>query len=59
MQPDGIYFKSSRTGKTLQIKASDIEDLEWLRVARGYEVKVIYGGDVAKFDGFKESVSLS
>ena len=42
----------------LQIKEADIDGLEWLRAARGYEVKVMMqDGNIAKFDGFKESVS--
>lgn len=58
VQADGFVFKSSKTGKVLQIKEADIESLEWLRAARGHEVKVMMqDGNVAKFDGFKESVS--
>lgn len=55
---DGFHFKSAKTGKTLHVKESDIDELEWLRVARGYEVKVIkQDGTVTLLDGFKDSVS--
>ena len=60
VQGNGFSFKSGKTGKTLAIKGSNIESLEWMRVARGYEVKVIEkDGNICKFDGFKESVSPS
>ncbi len=55
---DGIHFKSGKTGKTFHIKDSEIDEIEWLRVARGYEVKVMkQDGTVTKLDGFKDSVS--
>ena len=43
----------------MHIKEEAIESAEWLRAARGYEVKVLMeDGDIAKFDGFKESVCM-
>ena len=58
MQEDGVHFKSTKTGKTLLIRHVDISDVEWLRVAKGFEVKLItVDGQIRKFDGFKESVS--
>ena len=43
----------------VQVKHSEIEVTEWLRVARGYEVKIMSReGDVYKFNGFKEAVSV-
>lgn len=57
VQADGIAFKSSASGQVVQVKHSEIDIVEWLRVARGYEVKVMSReGNVFKFDGFKESV---
>ena len=53
-----MHFKSVKTGKALFIRQRDIVEVEWLRVARGFEVKLItVDGQVCKFDGFKESVS--
>ena len=59
MQEDGVHFKSTKTGKTLFIRHVDISDIEWMRVARGFEVKLFtVDGRIQKFDGFKESVSF-
>ena len=59
IQLDGFLFKSAKTGKILQIKEGDVDRLEWMQVARGFEVKVItQDGNITKFDGFKESVSI-
>lgn len=58
IQEDGVHFKSTRTGKALLVRHVDISDVEWLRVAKGFEVKLItFDGQIRKFDGFKESVS--
>ena len=55
-----MHFKSSKTGKTLLVRQVDVVEIEWLRVAKGYEVKLItVDGQIRKFDGFKESVSHS
>ena len=56
LQADGLHFKSSKTNKVVHIKEAEIESGEWLRAARGYEMKVLMSDGVAKFDGFKESV---
>lgn len=54
-----MHFKSTKTGKTLLIRHVDISEIEWMRVAKGFEVKLItVDGQVRKFDGFKESVSV-
>ena len=54
-----MHFKSIKTGKILLIRHVDVVEIEWLRVAKGYEVKLItVDGQIRKFDGFKESVSL-
>lgn len=59
MQEDGVHFKSMKTGKALLVRHVDISDVEWLRVAKGFEVKLItFDGQIRKFDGFKESVSI-
>ncbi|KAL5477341.1 hypothetical protein EMCRGX_G024130 [Ephydatia muelleri] len=56
IQSNGIFFKSSKSGEIVQINDTDVSNLEWMRVARGYEVKVVSNnGSVTKFDGFKES----
>ena len=48
-----------KSGKVFQIRETDIDQLEWMRIARGYEVKVMLkDGTITKFGGFKESVSL-
>lgn len=40
------------------MRESDFSTLEWMRAARGYEVKIVSrDGAVTKFAGFKESVS--
>ena len=57
IQSNGIFFKSAKSSDIIQINDSDVVNLEWMRVARGYEVKVVSNnGSVTKFDGFKESV---
>ncbi|CAI8048938.1 FACT complex subunit SSRP1 [Geodia barretti] len=56
VQEDGVHFKSVKTGKTLLIRHVDVVDIEWLRVAKGYEMKLVtVDGQIRKFDGFKES----
>lgn len=48
-----------KSGRMFQIRESDIDQLEWMRVARGYEVKVLSkDGAITKFGGFKETVSM-
>ena len=47
-----------KSGKVFQIRESDISQIEWMRAARGYEVKVVLkDGSVTLFGGFKETVS--
>ena len=59
IQEEGIFYKSSRTGKTLQVRESEFSTFEWMRAARGYEVKIVSrDGAVTKFAGFKESVGF-
>lgn len=54
-----MYFKSVKSGKVFQIRDSDINEIEWLRAARGYEVKIVLkDGSVTLFGGFKETVSV-
>ena len=58
IQPDGFYFKSSKSGKAFHVSDADLDIVEWMRVARGHEVKVFTkDGNITKFAGFKESVS--
>ena len=60
IQNDGLYFKSVKSGKVFQVRESDVDILEWMHVARGYELKVISkDGSITKFGGFKENVSIS
>ena len=48
-----------KSGKVFQVRESDIGSIEWMRVARGYEVKVFsLDGSVTKFGGFKENVRM-
>ena len=57
LHKQGIVFKSQKTGKVEQITAADIENVNWLRVARGFGVKlVLKDGTHYRFDGFKEGV---
>jgi len=52
----GVVFKSQKTGKVDQITANDIETIHWLKVAKGYGLKIILkDGTHYRFDGFKES----
>lgn len=53
-----MYFKSLKSGKVFQVAADDIDSMEWIHAARGYEVKVMAKeGAVTKFSGFKDEVS--
>ena len=54
----GIIFRANKTGKVDQATVADIESTQWMRVARGFEMKVaLKNGLQLKFEGFKESVS--
>ena len=47
-----------KSGEVFQVRESDINVVEWMRAARGYELKVLSAdGSVTKFGGFKENVS--
>ena len=53
-----MVFKSQKTGKLDQITANDIETVHWLKVARGFGLKIVLkDGTHYRFDGFQESVS--
>lgn len=55
--PECIAFKSTKSGQVQQFNTSDIKSLGWMRVAKGYELKVfLQSGKIVKFDGFKEAV---
>ena len=55
----GVIFKANKTGKVDQATVADIESTQWMRVARGFELKVaLTNGLQFKFEGFKETVSL-
>jgi len=55
----GVIFRANKTGKVDQVTVADIESTQWMRVARGFELKVaLTSGLQFKFEGFKESVSL-
>ena len=57
IQPDGFYFKSGKSGKAFHVSDADLDVVEWMRVARGHEIKIFTkDGNVTKFAGFKESV---
>lgn len=48
-----------KSGVVFQVHESDIDVIEWMHVARGYELKVLsLDGSVTKFVGFKENVSV-
>lgn len=56
LRSDGMVFKSSKNSDAVMIPDHDIEALQWLHAARGYELKVVHHkGSITKFDGFKES----
>ena len=47
-----------KSSKVFQVRESDIDFIEWIRVARGFEMKVVsQDSTVNKFGGFKETVS--
>lgn len=52
----GVIFRANKTGKVDQVAFADIESVQWMRVARGFELKVsLTNGVQFKFEGFKES----
>jgi len=59
LQRNGAVFKASKTGIVDHINKDDIESAQWLKVARGHELKIVLkSGAQFRFEGFKESVSL-
>ncbi len=60
MQEDGLYFKALKSGKVFQVAAENIDNVEWMPAARGYELKVMArDGSITKFSGFKNEVRLT
>ena len=58
MHKGGAVFKSNKTGKVDQFATGEVDAAYWMRVARGYELKIVLSnGTQFKFEGFKESVS--
>jgi len=56
MNKTGIVFKSSKTGVMDTIPLDDIEDTKWMRVARGFGIKVTAkNGTEYRYHGFKEN----
>lgn len=54
-----MVFKSSKTGRVDSIPLAEIETTRWLRVARGFGLKVsLKNGQYYKYDGFKEVVCI-
>ena len=59
LQKDKVVFKLNKTGKVEQIGAGDIRSCHWMKVAKGYELKIMLSaGLVHKFAGFREMVSF-
>jgi len=51
----GIVFKSAKTGRIDSIPIADIKSTKWMRVARGFGLKIsLNNGQHYKYDGFKE-----
>lgn len=51
----GIVFKSQKTGKIESVPLTDIDSCYWMRVARGFGLKIILkDGQNYKYHGFKE-----
>jgi len=52
----GIVFKSKKTGRVDSVPIADIESTKWMRVARGFGLKIaLKNGQFYKYDGFKEA----
>lgn len=53
-----IVFKNSKTGKVEQISSSDIELVNWQRLAGAWGLRVfLKSGALHRYGGFKDSVS--
>ena len=51
-------FKNSKTGKVEQISSSDIELVNWQRLAGAWGLRVfLRSGALHRYGGFKDSVS--
>lgn len=58
-QGNSIVFKNTKTGKVDQFQGTDIDEVKWLKRARGYCLKIVlHSGHIHRFDGFKESVMI-
>jgi hypothetical protein len=50
-------FKNTKTGRVDQFQGTDIDEVKWLKRARGYCLKIVlHSGHIHRFDGFKETV---
>lgn len=59
LHKQGVVFKSQKTGMVDQITAADIETANWLKVAKGFGLKIVLkDGSHFRFDGFQEAVSI-
>ena len=59
MNKSGIVFKSAKTGVLDSIPLADIDSSQWMRVSRGFGIKVIAkNGSEYRYHGFKEVVSF-
>lgn len=56
MQPSTLTFKNKKTNKSEQTQISDIENLYWLKRAKGHCFKIVLkNGVILRFDGFHEN----
>eukprot|EP00743_Colponemidia_sp_Colp-15_P002921 GILK01003160.1.p1 GENE.GILK01003160.1~~GILK01003160.1.p1 ORF type:complete len:580 (+),score=152.64 GILK01003160.1:54-1742(+) len=56
LHADGFAWKSKNTGKVVSVQADQIESIEWTRLSRDHQVKLLLkGGSNVKFDGFRET----
>ncbi|KAG9511046.1 FACT complex subunit SSRP1, partial [Fragariocoptes setiger] len=56
MVPQNLIFKNSKTGKVEHINKSDIQSIEWQRLALNYGVRIMMkSGNFYRIGGFKES----
>ncbi|KAG9284522.1 hypothetical protein G9A89_014126 [Geosiphon pyriformis] len=53
LAPIGLGWKTSGADSILTVSAEEFRRLQWLRVARNYQLRIqVKNGDVHKFDGF-------
>lgn len=56
LSDSGISFRNVKTGKVESLNASDIEVVNWQRLAGGYGLRIFTeNGNLYRFGGFKES----